>query len=229
MKFATKTSARHGRDISLQELQPSLTLHSGILLWPLPQSDWKMNHISNVASRGEQTVSTTRTIGCIEHRTINNIRHHCAGFSLLEVLIASTVFSLGLAGLAALLLASISGSAAARRMGMASMAAASLAEQIRLNPAALHRYMEPPEYVSQLCEGANQCTAEQQADYDFKRWQLDLSDNIPGARGMVCHDATPQDGVFDNNQCDGSGAVAIKIFWRGPGGDDQHTLGLKVN
>lgn len=161
-----------------------------------------------------------------------HIKKKCAGFSLLEVLIASSVFSIGLAGLAALLLASISGSAAARRMGIASMAASSLAEQIHLNPMALNRYLNPPDTLSLLCTGADQCSPEQQADYDFKRWQLDLADNIPGVRSLVCHDATPIDGDHSNSQCDGSAPVAIKIFWTDPGrvaGKNQQMLTIKVN
>jgi len=71
-----------------------------------------------------------------------------SGFSLIEVLVASTVFSLGLAGLAALLLVNITGSADARRESFAAMAAASLAEQIRLNPVALNQYLSPPENIS---------------------------------------------------------------------------------
>ena len=159
----------------------------------------------------------------------------CGGFSLLEVLIAGTVFSLGLAGLAALLLASVIGSAEARREGIASVAAASLAEQIRLNPGALERFLDPPARVSRVC-GANErdpCTAGQRADFDFRLWQLELADSIPGARGIVCRDSTPLDGLADNVQCDGSGPLVIKIFWSGPGkatGPDsnRHRFTLEV-
>ena len=158
----------------------------------------------------------------------------CSGFSLIEVLIASTVFSLGLAGFAALLLASIISSAEARRESIASMAAASLSEQLRMNPAALDRYLNPPEYVSRICSGENLCTPEQQADYDFRLWQLELADSIRNARGLVCHDETPQDGVEGNDHCDGAGPLVIKIFWRGQGaGDDgdseQHRYTLEVS
>jgi type IV pilus modification protein PilV len=139
----------------------------------------------------------------------------CGGFSLLEVLVASTVFSLGLAGVAALLLASIIGSAQARKEGIATMAAASLAEQIRLNPVAISRYLDPPEYISRICNGDNQCTPEQQADYDFRLWQLELADSIHNARGLVCRDETPEDGIEGNGHCDGTGPLVIKIFWRG--------------
>jgi len=157
-----------------------------------------------------------------------------SGFSLLEVLIASTVFSLGLAGFAALLLASISGSNQAHREGIASMAAANLAEQIRLNPTALHRYIDPPGQISRICSGGNQCTPEQQADYDFRLWQLELADRIQNARGLVCRDGTPQDGVDGNDRCDDTGSLVIKIFWKGQrtGADGkltQHRLVLEVS
>ena len=154
---------------------------------------------------------------CREYRCsgANKFKFRDSGFSLIEVLVASTVFSLGLAGFTALLLSNIIGSAEARREGIASMAAASLAEQIRLNPEALGRYINPPEYVSRICSGNNSCSPEHQADYDFRLWQLELADSIKNARGLVCHDETPQDGIEGNSQCDGTGPLVIKIFWNG--------------
>ena len=157
-----------------------------------------------------------------------------SGFSLIEVLVASTVFSLGLAGFTALLLTSIMGSAEARREGVASLAAASLAEQIRLNPVAIERYLSPPETVTQICGDGNQCLPEQQADYDFRLWKLELADRIRNARGMVCRDETPYDGVAGSHQCDGSGPLVIKIFWSGRGSNDndgasQHRLTLEAS
>jgi type IV pilus assembly protein PilV len=144
-----------------------------------------------------------------------------SGFSLLEVLVASTVFSLGLAGFAAILLVSMIGSAEARREAIASTAASSLSDQIRMNRHALDRYLNPPEYISRMCSGDSRCTPEQQADFDFSLWQLNLSDSIPNARGLVCRDQTPQDGDIGDSHCDGSGPVVIKIFWNSQGKDEQ--------
>lgn len=138
-----------------------------------------------------------------------------AGFSLLEVLVAGLVFSLGLAGLSTLLLLSFSTAAEASRENRAASAAASLAEQIRLNPAARERYLHPPEFIALFCDGAAPCTPQQQADYDFRLWRLELGRAIPGARALVCHDATPEDGVEGNGHCDGTGSLVIKIFWPG--------------
>jgi len=156
-----------------------------------------------------------------------------SGFSLLEVLVATTVFALGLAGFAALLLTSITGSTQARREGIAAMAAASLAEQIRLNPLALDRYIDPPDNISRICNGGSPCTPGQQADYDYRLWQLDLADRIRNARGLVCRDETPQDGVEGNGHCDGAGPLVIKIFWQGAVGEDgqpdQHRFVLETS
>lgn len=142
------------------------------------------------------------------------------GFSLIEVLVASMIFSLGLAGFSALLLSSMIGSGQARREGIASIAAANLAEHIRLNPVAIDNFLHPPEYVTKICSGESLCTPAQQADYDFRLWQLQLADRIPHAKGLVCHDQTPDDGADGNEQCDGSGPLVIKIFWSGPSSEN---------
>ena len=164
----------------------------------------------------------------------NRLKAGCAGFSLIEVLVAMTVFSLGLAGFSALLLSNITGSAQAYREGIAAMAAASLSEQIRMNPVALHRYLNPPENISIVCVGEIQCTPEQQADYDFRIWQFELADRIQNARGLVCRDGTPRDGVEGNNHCDGAGPPVIKIYWSGQdnelsGDSNQRRFTLEVS
>lgn len=156
----------------------------------------------------------------------------CTGFSLLEVLIASTMFSLGMAGVAALLWTNLSSSAQSRKTSVASVAAANLAEQIRLNSLAIDRYLNPPESVSKDCQssgtgsgsgsgsgagaGAVVCTPQQQADYDFGSWQFELIEQLPHSAVKVCMDNTPEDGDVIDEQCDGGSLLVIKIFWATP-------------
>ena len=150
----------------------------------------------------------------------------CTGFSLLEVLIASTMFSLGMAGLSALLLTNLSSSAQSRKTSFASVAAANLAEQIRLNSLAIDRYLSPPDAVSKACQSSGSgsgvssgtvvCTPQQQADYDFGSWQLELSDQLPHSAVKVCMNNTPDDGDVIDEQCDGGSLMVIKIFWATP-------------
>ena len=157
-----------------------------------------------------------------------------SGFSLLEVLVASLIFSFGLAGFAGLLLASMAGATEARLEGAAALAAASLSEQLRINPAALGRYLNPPGLVTTICDGSTECTPDQQADYDLKLWQIELAGRIRNARGLVCRDGTPQDGGDGDAQCDGAGPLVIKIFWpglrTGPDGRlRQHRIAMEVS
>lgn len=156
-----------------------------------------------------------------------------SGFSLLEVLLASLIFSFGLAGFSSLLLASMAGATEARVEGAAILAAASLSEQLRMNPSALDRYTDPPDLVTVTCDGSIECGTKEQADYDFRLWQIELADRIRNARGLVCRDGTPQDGGEGNAKCDGSGPLVIKIFWPGlrtgaDGGVRQHRYVVEV-
>lgn len=135
------------------------------------------------------------------------------GFSLLEVLIATAIFSLGLAGFAALLLSNMISSAQARNASAASIAATQLAEQIRLNPDQIERYIAPPEYIERICIGDSSCSPGQQADFDFRLWHIELGDKVPGAKAVVCRDASPDDGSLPVAKCDNAGPLVIKIFW----------------
>jgi type IV pilus modification protein PilV len=157
-----------------------------------------------------------------------------SGFGLLEVLVASLIFSFGLAGFASLLLASMAGATEARLEGAATLAAASLSEQLRMNPAGLDHYLDPPGIVTTICDGSTACTPGQQADYDFRLWQMELADRIRNARGLVCRDGTPQDGGEGHAQCDGAGPLVIKIFWPGSragadGSLQQHRIVMEVS
>lgn len=144
------------------------------------------------------------------------------GFSLLEVLIASTMFSLGMAGLCALLLVNLGDTAESRNSSIAASAAADLAAQIRLHPLVTDRYLNPPASVAQPClvgnaaSGSAMCSPQQQADYDFAVWKRELADLIRNSAAIVCQDSSPDDGDRYHPRCDGAGAIVIKIFWGGP-------------
>ena len=142
------------------------------------------------------------------------------GFSLIEVLVAATVFTIGLAGFSALLVSNIVAAAQAREKGIAAISASSLSEQIQQNPVALKQYLDPPKYVSKICAVNVTCSPEQLADYNFRLWQLELADRIRNARGLVCRDETPEDGVEGNAHCDGTGPLVIKIFWQNRGSEN---------
>lgn len=134
------------------------------------------------------------------------------GFSLVEVLVAAAVFSVGLAGLSLTLMASVQGTAEARNRGAAVMHAESLAELILMNPAALGHYLDPPAPVSDCFETSG-CGDAQWAAGNLVRWQYELRQSLAAAEGLVCRDASPDDGDRFAPACDGAGPAVVKVFW----------------
>ncbi len=140
--------------------------------------------------------------------------HHSSelGFSLIEVMIAAGIFSTGLGGLSLLLLTAVMGTAEASHQTIASTQASSLAEMIAMNPAASGHYINPLP-GARPCMVGDSCSSEQLASADFNHWQGKLASELPGGRGLVCRDSTPDDGHSANPACDGAGNLVVKVFW----------------
>lgn len=140
------------------------------------------------------------------------IRGWGTGFSLVEVMVAAAIFSLGLAGLSLMLMTSVHGSVEARNRTAAVMHASSLAELILLNPASLGHFMSPGAATTD-CGGAEGCDAADWAAGNLARWQYDLQQSLAEAQGLVCRDATPRDGEIGAPACDGAGPAVVKVIW----------------
>jgi type IV pilus assembly protein PilV len=136
------------------------------------------------------------------------------GFSLLEVMISGAILSSGLAGLAALLLASVSGTAQTGHLTTASLLADSLAAQMVSSPSVKSVYLQEPPELTRQCNAQNSCTAEQYAAANLKSWHLELSSRLPEGEGHVCRDSSPFDGTTGQPRCDGSDHLVIKVFWQ---------------
>lgn len=142
-----------------------------------------------------------------------NSRTGSGGFSLIEMLVATTVFSFGMGGMAALMLSSAGGMAEAEHHSVAHLSAAAMAATVQLSPAALEHLANPPQTVS-LCFESENCTAEQWLNGRYHLWRLEVERKLPGGAGVVCHDATPMDGTASAPACDGSGPAVSKVFWQ---------------
>jgi type IV pilus assembly protein PilV len=135
------------------------------------------------------------------------------GFSLIEVLVAAVIFSLGLGGLSLMLLNSAQGSLSARNQTTAAMHAASLAELILLNPASSGHYINPSTRPGGNCLAPEACSGAAWAAGNLARWQYQLQRSLADATGLVCLDATPEDGDAAEPDCDGNGLAVVKVFW----------------
>jgi len=134
------------------------------------------------------------------------------GFSLIELSIATAIFSMGLGSLSMMMLVAIHGTVEARHQTVATIQASSMAEMIVMNSDALGHYINPPGSEIAACE-EDFCQGEAMAAGNMHFWQSQLHSELPGGEGLVCRDSTPDDGNSSDSSCDGNGAVVVKVFW----------------
>ncbi|WLI90373.1 type IV pilus modification protein PilV [Massilia sp. R2A-15] len=150
------------------------------------------------------------------------------GFTLIEVLVALCVLTIGALGAAAMQLSALR---ARHQSGLASSAvqlAGSLADSMRANRVAmqagdaLNPYLQlrydaqtdgPPQPPGALCHAGAPCTALQLAEAEAYHIKDALRTQYPGGRVVVCRDSAAE----LNWACDGAAGapVVIKIGWRG--------------
>lgn len=160
----------------------------------------------------------------------DSIDFKISGFTLVEVLIAVLVFSIGLLGLASLQVTGLKLGHDSALRSMATIAASDIADRMRSNLPALARgagspYNNPSANMSgnPNCLGKNtagaafntQCDSNAMALHDFYEWYANLRGQaatswhpqirqvLPAGDGIVCIDSTPNDGTPSNPQCDG--------------------------
>lgn len=164
------------------------------------------------------------------------------GFTLLEVLIAIVIFSIGLFGIAGLQASGMRFTQGSQLRAVAVAQAEALADRMRANPAGVvegHYNLEGDTLGGEMptefdvnCAAAV-CNREQLAIYDLVTWNSPAADDapmesnadmLPGGAGAVCIDSTPNEEFTpDDWGCDNVGAIyAIKLIWmeRTVGADD---------
>lgn len=163
-----------------------------------------------------------------------------AGFTLMEVLVAIVVFSIGLLGIATLQLTGMKQTHNSHLRAIAVAEARTLADRMRANPKAVENgdyniggvgapHGSMPTSIPTDCT-ANDCTTAEMAVFDLVRWSdstggianTGLDDALPEGRGVVCIDSTPDDGTDVDWECDYAGDMyAIKVQWRERGLDQD--------
>lgn len=158
------------------------------------------------------------------------------GFTLLEILIAIVIFSIGLLGIARLQIAGMRFTHGSQLRSTAMQQAETMADLMRANEYAMrnggYNYLNqgtemPTESDVDCADTA--CNADERAIYDLFNWNESNADVLPGdaeATGAVCRDSTPEDGTSDDWACDNAGSVyAIKVQWleRASQGEDVDT------
>ncbi len=142
------------------------------------------------------------------------------GITLLEVLVALVVLSIGLIGLAGLQSTSLRMNNSAYMRSQATALAYDMADRVRSNADAGTAYNAPTANATASCEAAAGCSAQAMAQNDMFRWLEQIADILPLGVGTICLDSTPATAA-----CDGAGnAYVIRVTW-----DDDRSGAADVN
>jgi type IV pilus assembly protein PilV len=157
----------------------------------------------------------------------NNTQH--AGFSLIEVLVAIVIISIGVLGLVAMQGRTIQFTQDSAQRNTAAMLADDLVEQIRSNRDAVvdasgvrsnsNYYKAPaanfPTTGVAACRTATGCNANQMATDHLVQWVIQVRNSLPvddatlNAAYIICRDSTPATAACDNL----GSAIKIQIAW----------------
>lgn len=115
------------------------------------------------------------------------------GVSLIEVLVAVLVFSLGMVGLAALLIMAGRSNHSAYLRTQAIFLAQSMADRMRFNAIAVWQGQYDgtyPHASTSRCDSAQPCAPAELADYDKFIWSQQLDAFLPGAQATLTCDGS---------------------------------------
>ncbi|GAB4193365.1 MAG: hypothetical protein Tsb002_23830 [Wenzhouxiangellaceae bacterium] len=146
-------------------------------------------------------------------------RSKTAGYTLVEVMVAVLVLSIGLAALGLLQVSTVQNTYNSNNRAMAVMAAEAMADRVRANITgyefgAYANLTAPGAAVA--CTPGAPCDPIAIAQAEYANWNQELAVNLPQGAGVLCMDG--DDGDINDGEpgapaC-GGGANVIKVFWR---------------
>ncbi|WP_226929643.1 type IV pilus modification protein PilV [Janthinobacterium aquaticum] len=158
------------------------------------------------------------------------------GSSLVEVLVALVLLTLGLLGASTLHVATLRAQHESTLASRAAQLAAGMAERLRANRAVMTASDVDNPYLGldhdagdnapltgggstgSACFGSASCSAAQLAQFDIDEWREQLHTALPGGRLRICRDLPAGDTADDEAGWACSGAahapVVIKLGWR---------------
>jgi type IV pilus assembly protein PilV len=158
-------------------------------------------------------MNRVRASGCV----LRGQGRGAAGFTLLEVLVALLVLSIGLIGVAGLQLLGVSNSRDAYFRTQAVVLSYDIADRMRANQDGVDngRYDGNTNDTAKTnCRNTTGCSVNDMADDDIALWRAALA-SLPAGEGIVCIDSSPNDGTgVASAQCDGAGnQYVVKVWW----------------
>lgn len=145
------------------------------------------------------------------------------GFTLLEVLVALVVLSVGMLGIAALYVDSVSRGRSALARTKAVVLVADMADRIRANSIAGAAYggaAADNGCADGAAAGSKLCTPAEMAAHDLMLWQATIADprvGLPNGAGSVTHDGTSNPDTY-----------VISISWTEVGETEPLSYTLRI-
>ena len=151
------------------------------------------------------------------------------GVSLIEVLIAVLIFSIGLIGIAGLLVMATGANHSAYLRTQAEYLAQNMADRMSANPVGVWNgdYNESGYPVTETQDCSSGCTAAQLATHDKQRWSSQLQAFLPDVAASVsCGNTSslvPSETQLNTRRPPYSGSCAMTISWaaRGSGAESD--------
>ena len=142
----------------------------------------------------------------------------CAGFTLVEAMVALLVLSVGVIGVAALQGQSLAASRAAIFRSQAVNQASDMADRIRTNRSAGSAYAGAASFHG--CDrpdtrSGTDCTPAERAAEDLFVWNADIAATLPGGQGSVVADTTLNPATY-----------SVTVSWDEGTGNDRASFPL---
>ena len=143
-------------------------------------------------------------------------KKHMQGFSLIEVLIALVIMSVGMLGIASLYVQSMQAGRTSLLRHNAVTLAGDVADRIRANPTALGVYAGTGNDFSCI-DGGVTCSAPQMAAQDILLWEQQADDTLPNGDVAITFDGSVVPPVY-----------TIAVTWTEPGENQNYTVTIPV-
>lgn len=163
------------------------------------------------------------------------MRHRCAhahchsssgGFTMIEVMVALLVLSIGLFGMLGITANSLKLTSSANYRTVAAQQAYAMAETLRANPATLGvtlptdtAFVSTTPASTPACVTAVGCTRSAFINNAVYMWQQAVQANLPSGAGTVCRDSSAASNPPNTSgssiswNCSGSGQYVVKVCW----------------
>lgn len=157
------------------------------------------------------------------------------GYTLIEVLIALVIMSIGMLGMAGLQMTSLKQNQSAYMRSQATLLAYDIVDRMRANVDAVDSgdYFAETSTTTGSCSSSNGCTDAQMAATDLAQWRTVLATELPSGNGRVCRGLNPEAETAGAPTCDSNSdtdlPVVVFVWWNDERTDDAVSTQLAIS